>query len=238
MAMTAKDELKRALCEAIDRHGNEIIELGETILHHPETGFNEVKTAALVAERRRALGLEPQTGLAMTGVKGRLKGKMSGPRLAFIGELDSLRTSDHPLANPQTGAAHSCGHNAQVAGMLGVAMGLSAIGASEHLAGDLVFLAVPAEEFIDVEERLHRKERGEIEFLLGKPELVAKGHFDDIDMAMMIHVGSHDQMSKRSYIADSSNGALVKQIRFFGRASHAGGAPQLGINALSAAVTR
>src|SRR5205807_4091712 len=68
------------------------------------------------------------------------------------------------------------------------------------------------------------------------PELVAKGHFDDIDMAMMIHVGSHDQMSKRSYIADSSNGALVKQIRFFGRASHAGGAPQLGINALSAAM--
>jgi hypothetical protein len=73
MAMTDKDELKRAVCEAIDRHGNEIIELGETILHHPETGFNEVKTAALVAERMRALCLEPQTGLAMTGIKGRLK---------------------------------------------------------------------------------------------------------------------------------------------------------------------
>jgi metal-dependent amidase/aminoacylase/carboxypeptidase family protein len=42
-------------------------------------------------------------------------------------------------------------------------------------------------------------------------------------------------MTKRSFIADSSNGALVKQIRFMGRASHAGGAPQLGINALSAA---
>src|SRR6201984_312557 len=119
--------------------------------------------------------------------------------------------------------------------MLGVAMGLSAIGATEHLAGELVFFAVPAEEFIDVEERLGRKKKGEIEFLLGKPELVAKGHFDDIDMAMMIHAGSHDQMRKRSFIADSSNGALVKQIRFLGRASHAGGAPQLGINALSAA---
>src|SRR5260370_17742987 len=43
-------------------------------------------------------------------------------------------------------------------------------------------------------------------------------------------------MTKRSYIADSSNGALVKMIRFMGRASHAGGAPQLGINALSAAM--
>src|SRR6059058_3663702 len=233
--MASKEELKRAVCEAIDRHGNEIIELGETILHHPETGFNEGKTAAVVAEKMRELGLAPQTGLALTGVKGRLKGNSPGPRLAFIGELDSLRTSDHPLADPHTGAAHSCGHNAQVAGMLGVAMGLSAAGILDQLAGELVFFAVPAEEFIDVEERLKRKQNGEIEFLLGKPELVAKGHFDDIDMAMMIHVGSHDQMSKRSFIADSSNGALVKQIRFLGRASHAGGAPQLGINALSAA---
>src|SRR6202035_3789289 len=216
-----KEQLKQAVCEAIDRHGNEIIELGETILHHPETGFNEAKTAALVADKMRQIGLAPETGLALTGVKGRLKGKTPGPRLAFIGELDSLRTSDHPLADPHTGAAHSCGHNAQVAGLLGVAMGLSAAGATEHLAGELVFFAVPAEEFIDVDERLKRKEKGEIEFLLGKPELVAKGHFDDIDMAMMIHVGSHDQMSKRSYIADSSNGALVKQIRFFRRASHA-----------------
>src|ERR1700686_2430431 len=235
-AMTTKDELKQRVCEAIDRHGNEIIELGERILHHPETGFNEQRTSALVAERMAALGLMPQTGLALTGVKGRIRGRAPGPRLALIGELDTLRPSAHPLADPHTGAAHSCGHNAQVAGMLGVAMGLSAIGATEHLAGELVFFAVPAEEFIDVEERLRRKEKGDIEFLLGKPELVAKGHFDDIDMAMMIHVGSHDQMSKRSYIADSSNGALVKQIRFFGRASHAGGAPQLGINALSAAM--
>jgi hypothetical protein len=102
MAMKGKDELKRAVCEAIDRQGNEIIELGEAILHHPETGFNEHKTSALVADRMRALGLEPQTGLAMTGVKGRLRGKALGPRLALIGELDSLRTSDHPLADPHT----------------------------------------------------------------------------------------------------------------------------------------
>ena len=58
--MTSKDELKRAVCDAIDRNGNEIIELGERILHHPETGFNEDKTAALVAERMRTLGLEPK----------------------------------------------------------------------------------------------------------------------------------------------------------------------------------
>jgi len=234
-ATIGKDALKQKVCEAIDRHGNEIIELGETILHHPETGFNESKTSKLVAETMARIGLEPQTGLALTGVKGRIRGARPGPRLAIVGELDSLRTSDHPHADKHTGAAHSCGHNAQVAGMLGVAMGIAGAQAQDLLSGELVFFAVPAEEFIDVEERLRRKQNGDIEFLLGKPELVAKGHFDDIDMAMMIHVGSHDQMSKRSYIADSSNGALVKQIRFLGRASHAGGAPQRGINALSAA---
>src|SRR5690348_5598287 len=95
-AALSREQLKEAVCEAINRHGNEIIELGETILHHPETGFNEAKTAALVAERMAALGLSPQTGLALTGVKGRIRGRSPGPRLAVIGELDSLRTSDHP----------------------------------------------------------------------------------------------------------------------------------------------
>jgi metal-dependent amidase/aminoacylase/carboxypeptidase family protein len=94
---------------------------------------------------------------------------------------------------------------------------------------------VPAEEFIDVEERLCRVAKGEIEFMLGKPELVAKGHFDDIDMAMMIHTGALGAGS-RAAIAQSSNGALVKQVRFLGRAAHAGSAPQLGINALNAAM--
>ena len=54
-----KEDLKQAVCEAIDRHGNEIIELGERILHHPETGFNESKTSALVAERMAALSRIP-----------------------------------------------------------------------------------------------------------------------------------------------------------------------------------
>ena len=234
--MTSKEELKSAVCAAIDRHAAAIIDLGETILRSPETGFNEVKTAALVAGQMSALGLAPQTGLALTGVKGRLTGRLPGPRVALIGELDSLRTSDHPLADPNTGAAHSCGHNAQIAGMLGAAIGLSEAKIADHLAGEIVFFAVPAEEFIDVEERLGRVASGEIEFMLGKPELVAKGHFDDVDMAMMIHTGAQDGEKPRSAIARSSNGAVVKQIRFLGRAAHAGGAPQRGINALNAAM--
>jgi amidohydrolase len=233
--MADRDALKRAVCEAIDRRAEAIIGFGETILRNPETGFNESKTAALVAGRMAALGLAPRAGLALTGVQARLAGRRPGPRLALIAELDSLRTSDHPLADPLTGAAHSCGHNAQIAGMLGAAIGLTEAAIADELAGEIVFFAVPAEEFIDVEERLGRVARGEIEFMLGKQELLAKGHFDDIDMAMMIHTGSSSTGQLRSAVAHSSNGALVKQIRFLGRAAHAGGAPQRGINALNAA---
>jgi amidohydrolase len=234
--MTSKEELKRAVCEAIDRRADTIIEIGEAILRHPETGFNEVKTAALVAEHMSHMRLAPRTGLAVTGVKGRLGGQRPGPHLALIGELDSLRTSEHPLADPVTGAAHSCGHNAQIAGMLGAAIGLNEAQIALHLSGEVIFFAVPAEEFIDVQERTTRVERGEIEFMLGKPELVAKGHFDDVDMAMMIHTGSRDAGKTRAFLAESSNGALVKRIRFLGRAAHAGSLPQLGVNALNAAM--
>src|ERR1700731_5344860 len=85
--MSSKDQLKRAVCEAIDRHTDTIIDLGETILRNPETGFNEVKTAALVAQRMSALGLEPRSGLALTGVKGRLARGTPRPRLPFFREV-------------------------------------------------------------------------------------------------------------------------------------------------------
>ena len=66
--MTTKAELKQRVCEAIDQHSAEIIEIGETILRNPETGFKEIKTSRLVAEKMEGLGLNPQTGLAVTGV--------------------------------------------------------------------------------------------------------------------------------------------------------------------------
>ena len=57
-----KDELKRRVWEAIDRRGTEIIGLGEQIRRHPELGFKEVKTARLVEETFKTLGLAPRAG--------------------------------------------------------------------------------------------------------------------------------------------------------------------------------
>jgi amidohydrolase len=232
--MPTLDDVKRAVCEAIDRQSEKIVTVGETIRKSPELGFKEVKTAKLVEETMREIGLSPKSGLAITGVRGEARGKSEGPTFALLGELDGLVVAGHPVADPQTGAAHACGHNAQVAGMLGAAMGLLGAKAFEHLAGRVVFFAVPAEEYGDVAWRVEQARAGKLEFLGGKPELLRLGHFDDVDMAMMIHLTPQKEYRKAG-VAASNNGCIVKTVRYIGRASHAGGAPHLGINALYAA---
>jgi len=230
-----RDELKRRVWDAIDRRGEEIVGLGEQIRRHPELGFKEVRTSRLVEETLGKLGLAPKAGLALTGVRADAAGRAgSGPTFAVLGELDALVVAGHPEADPATGAAHACGHNAQVAGMLGCAMGLLDAGALEHLAGRVAFFAVPAEEYGDVEWRVSQARQGRLEFLGGKPELLRLGHFDDVDLAMMIHTTSRPEDGKAGVPA-SNNGCVVKTVRYVGRAAHAGGAPHMGVNALYAA---
>jgi amidohydrolase len=230
-----KAELKQRVYAAIDRRGEEIIGLGEQIRRTPELGFKEVKTARLVEETMTRLGLAPKGGLALTGVRADVPGRAGdGPTFALLGELDGLVVTGHPVADPATGAAHACGHNAQVAGLLGAAMGLLDGQAFDHLAGRVVFFAVPAEEYGDVEWRVAQARAGRLEFLGGKPELLRLGHFDDVDLAMMIHMTSRPE-DGRTGVPASNNGCIVKTVRYIGRASHAGGAPHQGINALYAA---
>ncbi len=230
-----KDELKRRIFEAIDRRADEIIGIGERILKNPEMGFKEVKTAALVHETFQRLGLESRAGLAMTGVRADVHGRAGeGPTFALLGELDGLRVTGHPQADPATGAAHACGHNAQVAGMLGAAMGLVDAKAFDHLAGRVALFAVPAEEGGDIEWRQAQIRAGKLEFPCGKQELMKLGCFDDVDLAMMIHTNWRAEDGKAGVPA-SNNGRVGKTARFVGRASHAGGAPHMGVNALYAA---
>jgi len=231
----SRDELKRRVYAAIDRRAEEIVAVGERIRRHPELGFKEARTAALVAETLGRLGREPKSGLALTGVRADLPGGAGGgPTLALLGELDALVVAGHPEADPVTGAAHACGHNAQIAGLLGAAMGLADAGAADHLGGRVVFFAVPAEEYGDLEWRIAEARAGRLEFLGGKPELLRLGHLDDIDLAMMIHTTAQPEHRKAG-VPTSNNGCVVKTIRYVGKAAHAGGAPHRGVNALYAA---
>ena len=233
--MPNKDELKRMVCDVIDKGKSDIIAVAKDIMQNPETGFNEHRTSALVAKKFQEMGVPFRNGLAITGLKGKLEGKAGpGPTVAVLGELDSLLVFEHPSANPETGAAHACGHNAQIGMMLGATMGLGSPAVLEHLSGSIVPFAVPAEEFVEVEKRMALRDEGKLEFLGGKQELIRLGEFDDVDVAMMCHTAS--DMGERMFsLGGTSNGHMVKFVEFIGKGAHAGAAPHLGINALNAA---
>ena len=228
-------ELKKKVCEAIDAHRETIIDIGEQIFRHPELGYKETKTAALVSKTLTELGVPHRTGLAVTGVKGRLKGRRSDLSVAVMGELDAVISFDHPHADKTTGAAHCCGHNAQVASMLGVGFGLVKSGVMDQLDGDVVLFAVPAEEYVELDYRRRLQADGVIKFFGGKQELIRLGEFDDIDMNMMCHIES-DNPHKSFLVGSQAAGFIGKSIRYVGKEAHAGGAPHEGINALNAAI--
>ncbi len=140
----------------------------------------------------------------------------------------------HPEADRSTGAVHACGHNAQIAGLVGAAIGLVRARAMDRLAGRVAFMAVPAEEGGDLEWRLNEVRAGRLEFLGGKCELLRLGHLDDVDLAMMIHTTPRPE-DGLACVPGSNNGRFGKTARFVGRAAHAGGAPHMGVNALYAA---
>src|ERR1051326_7268280 len=147
-------EMKNAVRRTIEARRDEIERIGRDVFDAPELGYKETRTAQLVADWFTRLGLQPETGLGVTGVKAVLRGGAPGPTVAVLGELDSLLSWEHPQHDPGTGAAHACGHNAQVAAMIGAAIGLVESGCAAQMAGNVALMAVPAEEFVEIEERL------------------------------------------------------------------------------------
>ncbi len=132
-----------------------IVEWRRDIHEHPELGTHEVRTAKLVADQLRALGLQPKTGIAQTGVTAILKGGRPGPRIALRADMDALPVTEQtglPFASKATseyrgqpvGVMHACGHDAHVAMLLGVASALTAM--KDQLPGEVMFVFQPAEE--------------------------------------------------------------------------------------------
>lgn len=114
---------------------------------HPELGMQEKRTAALIAEHLRNLGIEVQTGVAGTGVVGLLRGRRRGRTAALRADIDALPMQDlksAPYASETPGVAHSCGHDAHTTIQLGAAMLLSE--RKDALAGDVKFIFQPSED--------------------------------------------------------------------------------------------
>lgn len=141
-----------ALAKAIEP---KVIAWRRDIHQNPELGNREFRTAKLVAEHLRSLGLEVKTGVAHTGVVALLKGGRPGPVIALRADMDALPVTEAvdlpfaskaraPWAGGETGVMHACGHDTHVAILMGVAEILAQVRAD--LPGTVKFLFQPAEE--------------------------------------------------------------------------------------------
>ena len=150
------DDLAAVVAAAAERANPRVIEWRRHLHENPELGFAETNTAAYVAERLRALGLEVTTGVGKTGVVGVLKGDLPGSHVvALRSDMDALpvlEATGLPFASKATGTyqgatvpvAHACGHDAHMAMLLGAAEVLA--GMKDRFGGTVVFIFQPAEE--------------------------------------------------------------------------------------------
>lgn len=228
-------ELKKVACDKIDEYRDETLEVVRKIYNNPETGYKENKTAEIIKKEFAKLNLEIEDNMAITGVKAQAKGKGITPHLAILGELDAIICKDHPDSDRQTGAIHACGHNNQIGIMLGVAYALLKTNIMSDLNGIIDFLAVPSEEYIELEYKEKLREQGKIKYFGGKQELIRRGYFDDIDLAIMAHSMDIGEM-KDVIIGPKSKGFIRKKVRFIGDENLSEKIFEEEINALDAAV--
>ena len=143
------------ISEAVRKHAPETIRMRERIHQYPELGNREVKTAEMVANHLRGLGIEVTTGVAHTGVIGILRGGIPGPVVAVRADMDALPvTEDTTLPfksevrtsylDKQVGVMHACGHDIHTAVQLGVTSVLAELRA--EIPGTIKFIFQPAEE--------------------------------------------------------------------------------------------
>lgn len=124
------------------RFDDELVELRRDLHRHPEVAGTEQRTAALVARRLRAAGLDVTTGVGGHGVVGVLRGARRGRTVAYRADMDAVPPGDQVQGGPEP--AHLCGHDIHTTVGVGVAQVLA--GLRSRLAGTVVFVFQPAEE--------------------------------------------------------------------------------------------
>ncbi len=222
---------KEAIREAVEGQREAILAAEADIFKNPEVGYREEKTSRYMAERLRALGYELNMAEGIPGFYTVIDTKREGPEVLVLAELDSILCPSHPNADPDTGAAHSCGHNAQCAAMLGIAAALRDPAVLSGLCGRIRLCAVPAEELLEIEYRTALRDAGKIKYFGGKSEFLSRGYFDGVDLALMVHTSATPYF----YTILGNVGCITKRITYKGVAAHAGGSPWAGKNALYAA---
>ena len=211
----------------------EILNIANDIYLNPELGYKEKRTSDTV--KKYILRYMPDANICKfseTGLKVNI-GERKKVHIGLIAELDGVFAPSHFHADKTTGAAHNCGHYSQVAILLNVFRTLVETEIYKTFDFSLGFIFVPAEEYLDLEYRKKLREDGKITYFGGKPEAMKLGVFDEFDMCIAVH-SMGGVFEKRSIeINCDLAGFMYKNFTFKGKASHAGFAPQAGINAYS-----
>lgn len=225
------NNIQKEICRRIEENKVWMDDAVNYIWAHPEVGYKEWKTSSYLEEQFLKLGYSLTKPSDIPGFTAEWNSGVPGPTVAVLGELDALMCATHPDADPVTKAVHACGHLVQVSAMLGIAATLAKW--NPQLCGKVRFIAVPAEETIDLEFRNELVKKGVIQYMAGKIEFLRRGLFDGVDMAMMMHADTRNDVLFK--FIDGCDGCITKHFEYKGVAAHAGGAPHKGVNALYAA---
>lgn len=201
---------------------DELIRLRRDIHQHPELGFQEVRTAALVADTLAELGIKAQTGIGRTGVIAQI-GSGSGPTIAIRADMDALpinEKNDVPYKSQNAGVMHACGHDAHTAILLGVAHLLKQSLAEDNWHGNVRFLFQPSEEAFDADG------------ISGATAMLNDNALDGVDAVIALHVWS-DSPSGEFHFQDGYSLAAVDQFKAWVRGEGGHGAyPHTGSDPL------
>jgi amidohydrolase len=204
---------------AVPKLEPELVALRRDIHRHPELGFREERTAGLVADRLRALGLDVRAGVGGTGVLADLAGDAGGPTLLMRADMDALpvtETTGHEFSSETPGVMHACGHDGHVSALLGAATLLAEM--RGDFAGRLRFCFQPAEEL-----------------LAGALRMIEDGAMEGVDRVLGAHLFSIAPFGTVVTMGGPMlAGADAFELKIIGKAGH-GGMPHLSVDPIYAA---
>lgn len=193
-----QSSLHTKIDKSADKIESKVIDWRRDFHKHPELGNQEFRTAKIVADHLRSLGMEVTENVAVTGVVGILRGGKPGPMVALRADMDALpvaERNDLPFRSvntgtyngQETGIMHACGHDSHVAILMGVAEVLA--GMKNQLEGSVKFIFQPAEEGI--------YEPGVTTF--GAKQMVEEGVMTDVDAIFGLHIWAAIEAGKIGY---------------------------------------
>lgn len=201
---------------------DELIRLRRDIHQHPELGFEEFRTAALVADTLAELGIEAQTGIGRTGVMAQI-GSGDGPTIAIRADMDALpiiEKNNVAYKSQNEGVMHACGHDAHTAILLGAAHLLKQSLAEDNWQGNVRFLFQPSEEAFDANG------------ISGATAMIDDRALADVAAVIALHVWS-DSPSGEFHFQDGYSLAAVDQFKAWIRGEGGHGAyPHTGSDPL------